>query len=119
MRIAGIAGANVEQPPSARSSPRSCPREEMNALAAAPAAPPSYPIALNLAGRRCVVVGGGAVAERKARGLLTAGALVVVIAPCLTAGLHALAVEDAILIHERPYTAGDLSSAFLAFAATD
>jgi precorrin-2 dehydrogenase/sirohydrochlorin ferrochelatase len=82
-------------------------------------APAPYPVVLNLAGRRCVVVGGGAVAERKVRGLLAAGAAVSVIAPCHTAGLRTLAEQGAIVIEERPYDEGDLSGAFLAFAATD
>ncbi|HZB49984.1 MAG TPA: NAD(P)-dependent oxidoreductase, partial [Mycobacteriales bacterium] len=36
----------------------------------------SYPLVLDLAGRRAVLVGGGAVALRRARGLLDAGASV-------------------------------------------
>ncbi|HEX5506682.1 MAG TPA: bifunctional precorrin-2 dehydrogenase/sirohydrochlorin ferrochelatase, partial [Thermomicrobiales bacterium] len=84
----------------------------------APAARP-YPIALALAGRRCVVVGGGAVAERKARGLLAAGAAVTVIAPRLAPGLRALADAGALTIAERPYAPGDLAGACLACAATD
>ncbi|HET8628116.1 MAG TPA: bifunctional precorrin-2 dehydrogenase/sirohydrochlorin ferrochelatase [Thermomicrobiales bacterium] len=86
--------------------------------APAPAAPP-YPLALTLAGRRCVVVGGGAVAERKARGLLAVGAAVTVIAPRLAPGLRALADAGALTVAERPYAPGDLAGAVLAFAATD
>ena len=36
-----------------------------------------YPIYLEMTDRRCVVIGGGAVAERKVEGLLEAGAAVV------------------------------------------
>jgi precorrin-2 dehydrogenase/sirohydrochlorin ferrochelatase len=53
------------------------------------------------------------------RGLLAVGAAVTVIAPSLTAGLRALAEQGAIATAERPYTEGDLSGAFLAFAATN
>ena len=40
-----------------------------------------YPITLNLRGRRCLVVGGGAVAERKVQGLLAAEAKVSLVNP--------------------------------------
>ncbi len=74
-----------------------------------------YPIFLDLSGRRCVVVGGGNVANRKARKLLQARARVVVISPEVGAELENVAVE----IHRRPYKEGDLEGACLAFAATN
>lgn len=78
-----------------------------------------YPLSLHLARRRCVVIGGGRVAERKVRGLLAAGATVAVIAPRLTPELRALADAGRIAAEERPYARGDLDGAALAFAATD
>ena len=74
-----------------------------------------YPIFLNLDGKRCVVVGGGAVANRKARKLLQARARVVVISPEVRPELASMTVE----VRRRPYREGDLEGAFLAFAATD
>jgi precorrin-2 dehydrogenase/sirohydrochlorin ferrochelatase len=74
-----------------------------------------YPIFLDLSGRRCVVVGGGKVADRKARKLLQARARVVVISPEIEPELESLAVE----VHRRPYREGDLEGAYLAFAATN
>ncbi len=74
-----------------------------------------YPIFLDLSGRRCVVVGGGEVANRKARKLLQARARVVVISPEIGAELESVAVE----VHRRPYGEGDLEGAYLAFAATN
>ena len=74
-----------------------------------------YPIFLDLSGRRCVVVGGGEVADRKARKLLQARARVVVISPEVGAELESVAVE----VHRRHYREGDLEGAYLAFAATD
>ena len=74
-----------------------------------------YPIFLDLSGRRCVVVGGGEVASRKARKLLQARARVVVISPEIKPELESVAVE----VHRRLYEEGDLKGAYLAFAATD
>jgi precorrin-2 dehydrogenase len=74
-----------------------------------------YPIFLNLDGKRCVVVGGGEVANRKARKLLQARARVVVISPGVKPELESIAVE----VHRRPYEEGDLEGAFLVFATTD
>jgi precorrin-2 dehydrogenase/sirohydrochlorin ferrochelatase len=74
-----------------------------------------YPIFLDLSGRRCVVVGGGEVANRKTRKLLQARARVVVISPEIQPELESVAVE----IHRRPYREGDLEGAYLAFAATN
>ena len=74
-----------------------------------------YPVFLDLDGKRCVVVGGGGVANRKARKLLQARAEVVVVSPEVRPELASMAVE----VRRRPYGAGDLEGAFLAFAATD
>ena len=74
-----------------------------------------YPIFLDLSERRCVVVGGGEVASRKARKLLQARAGVVVISPEVSPELESVASE----VHRRPYEGGDLKGACLAFAATD
>lgn len=70
---------------------------------------------MDLGGRRCVVVGGGAVADRKARKLLQARAEVVVISPEVSPALESVAVE----IVRRRYRPGDLEGAFIAFTATD
>ena len=78
-----------------------------------------YPVALSVRGRRALVVGGGPVAERKVRGLLAAGAAVVLVAPALTAPLAELARLGEIVWHDRPYVADDLNGALLVFAATD
>jgi siroheme synthase-like protein len=76
-----------------------------------------YPIYLNLQGRRCVVIGGGAVAEGKVRGLLEAEALVTVVSPRLAPGLTALAGEARFAHVARAYQPGDLAGAFLAISA--
>lgn len=78
-----------------------------------------YPVALDLRHRRCVVVGGGAVAERKVDSLLECQAQVLVISPRATPRLRRLGREGAISLEEREYQPGDLAGAFLALGATD
>jgi siroheme synthase-like protein len=78
-----------------------------------------YPLALDLASRRCVVVGGGAVAERKVSGLLAAGAQTVVVSPDATFSLRQWARQGRIALHERELTPADLDGASLVIAATD
>jgi precorrin-2 dehydrogenase/sirohydrochlorin ferrochelatase len=80
-----------------------------------PVADVLYPVNLVIEGRRCVVVGGGAVAARKVAGLVAAGADVVVVAPRISEAVRASGVE----LVERPYRPGDLDGAWLAIAATD
>ena len=80
-----------------------------------------YPINLDLAGRRCVVVGGGAVAERKVRSLLQSEGEVTVIAPRLSEGLMELAREGRLDWYEMSFCRGMLKGLCpaLVFCATD
>jgi siroheme synthase-like protein len=78
-----------------------------------------YPLCLELTGRLCVVVGGGAVAARKVAGLVASGANVTVVAPEQAPELHELARAGRIEVQSRPYAEGDLADAVLAIAATD
>lgn len=73
------------------------------------------PAFLNLSGERAVVVGGGAVALRRARTLLDAGLAVTVIAPEVCPELLALPVAP----ERRAYRDGDLAGAWVVVAATD
>ena len=78
-----------------------------------------YPVLLDLAGRRCVMIGGGPIAERRVDGLVTAGAHVIVISPRVTPALGVLAAQGRIDHEPREYREGDLAGADLAFVATD
>jgi len=78
-----------------------------------------YPINLKLAGRRCAVVGGGAVAERKVISLLAAGAAVSVFSPILTPELNRQHEAGCLLWLSRVYQADDLQGYFLVLCATD
>jgi len=75
---------------------------------------PSYPVALLLEGRSCLVVGGGRVAHRKAVGLLDAGAVVTVVAPEVLPELEALRVR----IERRRYLSGEVAGYHLCCTAT-
>lgn len=79
---------------------------------------PLYPVFLDLAGRACLVVGGGAVAERKAEGLLAAGARLTVVSPGLSQGLRELAERGALVWVERGFEPDDVDGMDLAFVAT-
>jgi len=78
-----------------------------------------YPMALNLQGRLCLVVGGGAIAERKVKTLLGYGAQVKVIAPEATPKLQEWAAEGKIIWERRAYAPGDMGNVFLVVGATD
>jgi siroheme synthase-like protein len=77
-----------------------------------------HPIVLDLRGRDVVVIGGGAVAERKIRALIEAGARAAVIAPEATAAIEAWAAAGEVRLVKRRYRRGDLCGARLAYAAT-
>jgi siroheme synthase-like protein len=78
-----------------------------------------YPVALNLQGKRCLVVGGGALAEEKVEGLLRSGAEVVVVSPEAESRLVELSAADEIVLYRRPYERGDLDGVHLVLAASD
>lgn len=81
----------------------------------------AYPIGLDLSGRRVVVVGGGPVAARRARGLVDASAHVDVLAPDICEALADLVAGGRVRWHPRAYEFGDLvrpSPAWLVHAAT-
>ena len=77
-----------------------------------------YPIFLEMAHRPCVVIGGGAVAERKVEGLLGVAAAVTIISPALSAPLAALARAGKVRHVAREYAPGDLAGCRFAFIAT-
>lgn len=78
-----------------------------------------YPAYLDVRDQPCVVVGGGAVAERKAMALLEAGAAVTVVSPTLTGKLSELSASGKISHLPKHYEKHDLSGEFLVIAATD
>lgn len=77
-----------------------------------------FPAFLDLRRRRCLVVGGGAIGERKARALLECGARVTVVSPTVTPGLAALAASGRLAHRARPFRRSDPRGSVLAVAAT-
>ncbi len=78
-----------------------------------------FPIMLNLHGRRCVVVGGGTVAERKIAALLECGAQVTVVSPACTDRIGQLIGSGLIRGLSREYRPGDAAGAFMVIAAAN
>lgn len=76
-----------------------------------------YPANLKVEGRLCTVIGGGAVAVRKAEALIKCGARVRVIAPALDSAFEPL--HGSFEHVARPYRWGDLEGSFIAIVATD
>ena len=72
-----------------------------------------FPLFVDLTGRPCVIVGGGAIAARRAEVLARFGGAVTVIAPTWRGGVSGVRWE------RRTYRSGDLDGASLAVAATD
>jgi precorrin-2 dehydrogenase / sirohydrochlorin ferrochelatase len=79
---------------------------------------PLFPAFLKLAGRRCLVVGAGPVAQEKVESLLRAGARVRVVAPDATDRVRAWARTKKIRWQSRAFRPADFSGAFLVVAAT-
>ena len=78
-----------------------------------------YPVFLNLNGRRCVVIGGGQIAEGKVLKLIDSGAKIVVISPDATQNIRDMAGRGDVGLDLRKYQTGDLAGAFLVIAATN
>jgi siroheme synthase-like protein len=80
---------------------------------------PFYVACLRLSGRRCVVVGGGAVGLEKVEGLLACDAEVTLVAPDAVRELVQHARDGSIAWERREYRSTDLDGAFLVIAATN
>lgn len=78
-----------------------------------------YPIYLNLKGKKCAVIGGGIVAQRKVKSLLNAGAKVTVISPDLTDALQKLALKGSVVHVKGEFSPQHLDGTTLVIAATN
>jgi uroporphyrin-III C-methyltransferase/precorrin-2 dehydrogenase/sirohydrochlorin ferrochelatase len=78
-----------------------------------------FPLFLKLTGRRCLLVGGGAVAEAKMQSLLRCGAEVCVVAPVATPGIREAAGSGRIVWEQRRFAPSDLAGVCLVIGATN
>ncbi len=80
---------------------------------------PTYPVGLRLGGRKVLVVGGGAVAQRRVPSLIAAGAEVHVVAPEAGPAIEGLVGSGEIVWHRRGFEDADLDEAWYVLVATD
>ncbi len=78
-----------------------------------------YPVSLDISNKKCIVVGGGDVAERKVIGLLECGASVILVGKTITPGLRAMKDEGDIEHVPDDYREEHIADAFLVIGATD
>lgn len=78
-----------------------------------------YPIGLDISGKRCLVIGGGEVAQRKVERLLEFGARVTVVGRVMTPTLAGLREKGTIDHIPGDYEQKHLNDAFLVIGATD
>jgi precorrin-2 dehydrogenase/sirohydrochlorin ferrochelatase len=79
---------------------------------------PLFPAFLKLAGRQCLVVGAGLIAQEKIESLLRAGAKVRVIAPDATDSIRSWARAKKIRWESRKFRLSDFKGVFLVVAST-
>jgi precorrin-2 dehydrogenase/sirohydrochlorin ferrochelatase len=78
-----------------------------------------FPMFVKLESRRCVVVGGGPIAESKVDSLLASGADVTVVSPMLIENLAEQAHRGSFVWKARNFGTSDLDGVFLVIAATN
>ena len=79
----------------------------------------SYPINLEVRGKKCVVLGGGKVAYRKICGLLAANAEIILISPEICDEIKQLIECGKIKYQNKKYKKGELPEGILLIAATN
>lgn len=80
---------------------------------------PVLPASLLVAGKPCLVVGGGKIAARKVGHLLDADAAVTLVSPQVTEELQELVGQARVRHHARAFADADVDGQSLVFAVTD
>jgi precorrin-2 dehydrogenase/sirohydrochlorin ferrochelatase len=79
----------------------------------------TYPVSLDLRDKPVLLVGGGEVAFRKARGLAKSGCRLTVVALAFSAAFEAWLEQQSIQVEQRAYRDGEAAQYFLVISATD
>ncbi|GAB5046825.1 precorrin-2 dehydrogenase/sirohydrochlorin ferrochelatase family protein [Thermodesulfovibrio sp. TK110] len=77
-----------------------------------------FPAFINIKGKKCVVVGGGRVAERKIKTLLQYGAKITLISPEINENIRRIIEKGQIEYIKKQFSKEDIKDAFLVVAAT-
>jgi len=77
------------------------------------------PIYVALKGKACLVVGGGKVAERKIKNIISASPDLTVVSPSITPYIEKLASSNKLVWKNRKFLKSDIKGKFIVFAATD
>ena len=78
-----------------------------------------FPVNIDIKNQKCLVVGGGCIAERKVLSLIECEADVVVVSPKITSALTKLAQEGKIKYIKRGFNESDLKDSFIVICATN
>lgn len=76
-----------------------------------------FPAFLDLSSQACLVIGGGIVAERKIKALLSSEAVIHVVSPDLTSFLMNLVEQGRIIYYARKFLPEDIEEKFLVISA--
>ncbi|TGB03674.1 NAD(P)-binding protein [Halobacillus salinus] len=77
------------------------------------------PLMVDLTGKNAVIVGGGKVAEKRARVLVESGALVTIISPTITQALQSKIGHNTIEWKQKDFDSSDVQHTYLVVIATD
>ena len=78
-----------------------------------------YPVFLKISGKKCLVIGGGRIALRKAASILDCGAKVTIVGPVILPELRKLARKKNLTLIQRNVQSEDMKTAEIVIAATD